>query len=184
MGLYSLIEAAQNKDKQSTVDILSHFHPTIKKLSNGLYYEEAETDLIIVFLELIKSMNIKRFSNADEKQIASFIHKYLKNKSLNLFRDNKTRYKPCIEANYDLLEDKSIPNICNSLFISLLLDSLIPLQREVIVYKFVYGFSDKEIAKQLKVSRQAINRIKNRALNNLRIILTKDGGEQFGRKDN
>ncbi|TCO70417.1 RNA polymerase sigma factor (sigma-70 family) [Marinisporobacter balticus] len=184
MELYALIEAAQKENKESTANIFSHFHPTIKKLSKGLHYEEAETDMIILFLELIKNINIENFYDADDKQIASFIHKYLRNRSLDLFRKYELRHTPWIEMNYDILSDENTPDIESTVFISMLLNALIPLQRQVILRKFIYGFSDAEIAKQLGVSRQAINRIKNRALDNLKKILIKDGGEIVGRKDN
>jgi len=184
MALYALLEGAQREDNQSTVDILSHFHPTIKKLSHSLHYEEAETDIIISFLELINSIDLKKFRKADDRQIASYIHKYLKNRSLNLFRRYRAKYEPYTEINYDILTDQNAPDIESKVFISMLLSSLVPLQREVVIRKFIYGFSDSEIAKQLGVSRQAINRAKNRALENLRKILTEDGGEIIGRKDN
>ena len=184
MRLYSLLEGAQKKDKQSTADILSHFYPTIKKLGNGLHYEEAETDVIIVFLELINSMDIEKFYKADDEQISSYIHKHLRNRSFNLFRRYKAKYTPYTQINYDILSDPNTPDLDNKLLISMLLKSLVPLQREVIIRKYIYGFSDSETAKQLGVTRQAINKAKNRALNNLRKILTSDGGEEIGRTDN
>ncbi|WP_165916429.1 RNA polymerase sigma factor sigma-70 region 4 domain-containing protein [Marinisporobacter balticus] len=53
---------------------------------------------------------------------------------------------PWVEMNDDLLSDENIPDIESTVFISMLLDALIPLQREVILRKFIYGFSDAEIA--------------------------------------
>ncbi|KAA8666397.1 sigma factor-like helix-turn-helix DNA-binding protein [Clostridium sp. HV4-5-A1G] len=40
--------------------------------------------------------------------------------------------------------------------------------KKVIIKKFFYGFTDTEIGKQLSISRQAVNRLKNRALERLR----------------
>lgn len=42
---------------------------------------------------------------------------------------------------------------------------------EIIKKKFIEGFSDKEIGLLLGVSKQAVNRAKNRGLNNLRKTL-------------
>ena len=41
-------------------------------------------------------------------------------------------------------------------------------ERQVIEYKFLVGKSDSEIGEMLNISRQAINKTKNRALNKLK----------------
>lgn len=89
-----------------------------------------------------------------------------------------------VSINYDLLCNDSYVDFDRNIFISELLDSLPINQRKVIILKYIYEFSDTDIAKQLGVSRQAINSTKNRALKNLRNIAYADGGEVVGRKNN
>ncbi|MCT4508248.1 MAG: hypothetical protein N4A48_05705 [Tepidibacter sp.] len=49
---------------------------------------------------------------------------------------------------------------------------------------FIHGFSEKDIAERLGISRQAVNRTKNRALNNLRKKYIEDREHLTGRKNN
>ena len=60
MELYDLLVRAKNHDEDATYEIISDFKPTLKKLSNSLYYEEAETDLTIELLNFIRKGDIKK----------------------------------------------------------------------------------------------------------------------------
>ncbi len=44
-------------------------------------------------------------------------------------------------------------------------------QKSVLIYKYVYGYSDCEIACALGITRQAVNGLKNRALTVLKELL-------------
>lgn len=89
MELYSFISAAQMGDRKSILDLYLNFYPTIKKLSNTIAYEEAETDLTISFLELIKSIKTECFWGKNNKQIAKYINVFLKNKSVGIFFEKR-----------------------------------------------------------------------------------------------
>lgn len=184
MNLYQAISASQLGDKKATSDLYLDFSDTIKKLSRNIDYEESETDLIISFLELIKEMDIDSFRNKDNRQLAKFIHIHLKNRAVDIFRKYVVKKKMTVSINYDLLCNDSYVDFDRNIFISELLDGLPINQRKVIILKYIYEFSDTDIAKQLGVSRQAINSTKNRALKNLRNIAYADGGEVVGRKNN
>lgn len=177
MKLYYLLTKAQSGDKDAILNILIKFRPTIKSFSRKLKYEEAETDLVIVLLETIRSINLDKFEPENEGALINFIHKVMKNKSVNLFKKNTLRTIIPVE-----LDVTTIPDNCNfdsQIFIAKLLNSLPTLQKEIIKKKFIYDYSDKEIAQLYGISRQAVNRTKNRALNNLRNILLKDGGKDL-----
>lgn len=184
MDLYDLIMASKSGDRKATSDLYLNFSSTIKKLSKNINYEEAETDLIISFLELIKEINVDIFRDKSDKQLAKFIHTYLKNKAVDIFRKYVMRKKIVVGINYDLVCDNSYVNFDNNIFISNLLKNLPEKQRKVIILKYIYGFSNIEIGKLLKVSRQAINNTKNRALKNLKSIVNADKGKVVGRKNN
>ncbi|OCL28596.1 hypothetical protein U472_00580 [Orenia metallireducens] len=57
--MINLIKQAKKGDKNSLIELLNRFKPLIKKYSNELKYEEAETDLIISFITIIKTFKIK-----------------------------------------------------------------------------------------------------------------------------
>jgi RNA polymerase sigma factor (sigma-70 family) len=177
MKLYYLLIKAQEGDKDALLNILIKFNPIIKSYSRKLNYAEAETDLIIVLLETIISINLNNFEPENEGALVNYIHKVMKNKSVNLFKKNILRTVKPVE--FDVT---TIPDSCNfdsQIFISRLLDSLPILQKEIIEKKFIYEYSDKEIAQLHGVSRQAVNRTKNRALNNLRNYLLNEGGQNI-----
>ena len=180
MSLYAnLLEGVQMRDEQSVTDLLLQFEPAIKNLSSTLHYEEAKTDLIIVFLELVNGIDIQRFRAANNKQIASYIHKHLKNRALNLLRKHKATCKLYakldVELDLDRLVEPNTPDMESRIFISELFKSLAPRQREALVRKVVYGFFDNEIAEQLGgITKRAANRLIIRALRNLRKKLTED----------
>jgi RNA polymerase sigma factor (sigma-70 family) len=183
MDLYALLCNSQKGDEEATKELFLDFYPAIKNLSKKISYEEAETDLTISFLEFIKRIDIGKFFYKDKKEIAKFINVFLKNKSVDLFRKHVLRQEELVEINYDLLKDPSNGDFISNIFVSELIEKLPLRQRQVIVKKFIFEFSDIEIANQLQISRQAVNSIKRRALNRLKKILADEGGECGGRKD-
>jgi len=184
MELYDLLERAKNNDKDASYEIIKDFGGTLKKLSNSLHYEEAETDLIIELLKLIQSIDIRKFRDSSHKQIAKYIHMHLKKRALNLLRNKEKRIGDFVEIDYDILADTNTADIESTVLTSILIESLVKQQQDVIIMKFIHGFSEKDIAKILGISRQAVNRTKNRALENLRKLLIEDGGEVIGGKNN
>ena len=46
------------------------------------------------------------------------------------------------------------------------------LQRDVILLRYYKDYSDREISEKLKISRQAVNRAKNRGLKRLKELIT------------
>ncbi|WP_353093995.1 sigma-70 family RNA polymerase sigma factor [Tissierella praeacuta] len=138
-----------------TYENIKDFSATLKKLSNSLYYEEAETDLIIELLKLIKNMDIRKFRDSNHKQIAKYIHIHLRKRTLNLLRNRKKELSDFMEINHDILADTSETNIESTVLISILIKSLIKKQQDIIIMKFIHGLSEKDIAKILGISRHS-----------------------------
>ena len=55
-----------------------------------------------------------------------------------------------------------------------MLGTLSKKQRDVIIYKYFMNFTDVEIAEVMGISRQAVNRIKNRGLETLRFLCSEE----------
>lgn len=180
MELYDLLVRAKKNDKDAMYEIIEDFSLTLKKLSKGLHYEEAETDLIIELIELIQNINLEKFLNSNNKQIAKYIH--LRKRSINLFKKHKKPFDTSLEINHEILQDDSLEYVENTVVTSMIIESLVKKQKDIITMEFVHGYSEKDISKILGISRQAVNRTKNRALNNLRKIVIKNGGDSVGRK--
>lgn len=173
-SLFSLIEKSKNKDKQAILNFIIKFNPLIKKYSNKLNYDGAESDLIIKSIELINKIPIYSNKNMrEDKYIISYVNTAIKNKYIELNKINKEILKREIEINLDIVGTVFEDHIENKLLIQQALTKLTYLQKKVIIKKFITYKTDTEIAQELNISRQAVNRIKNRALNNLRKYLTK-----------
>ncbi|WP_459195703.1 RNA polymerase sigma factor [Wukongibacter baidiensis] len=185
MDLYNLLTDAQRGDHDSLVYLFKHFYPTIKNHARRLGYTESETDLIIIFLEAVDAIDTQRFLNAvnRDKQIAGFIHRILKNKTVNLFKKNVERYKPPVSLDYELLQDQRAHNFANDVCLNMLIEALPPMQREIIKRKFFDGFTEKQIAKSLGVTKLTVSRNKNKGLNNLRNSFLEFGeGRKWNKK--
>jgi RNA polymerase sigma factor (sigma-70 family) len=171
MDLYDALNRARKDDQDAVCEIIKDFSNTLKKISNGLHYEEANTDMIIELLKIIKSIDIKKFKDSSNKQIAKYIHIHLKKRSLNLLKAKENKIFDYLEINYDILADNTMSDIESMVCISMLIELLAKQQKNIIIMEFIHGYSEKQIAEMLGISRQAVNRTKNRALNNLRRII-------------
>ncbi|WP_165000454.1 RNA polymerase sigma factor [Anaerophilus nitritogenes] len=167
MELYEMLQQAHIGDEEATISIYLKFNLLIKKLSRDLNYEEAETDLIIALLEMIQDIKLDKLHMQNDGAIVNYIYRFLKNRSVNLFKKNILQKPKYASLEVDITDDVG-DDLDNMIFISTLMDSLPSLQREVIKRKFIQEFSDQEISSLLGISRQAVNRAKNRGLHNLR----------------
>lgn len=73
------------------------------------------------------------------------------------------------ELDFNEIQDTStIIGLDSELLLYDMFKNLTKKERQVIEYKFLVGKSDSEIGEMLNISRQAINKTKNRALNKLK----------------
>jgi RNA polymerase sigma factor (sigma-70 family) len=177
--LYELFMMGKEGDEKAKLELYKKFLPRIKKFGRKLFYEEAETDLTIFLLEFINNVNLEKFQNREDEEIDSYIYKVFKNKYINILRQviNKNIETTIFETNficydcYEKLEEK---------YIFELMQNLNVIQKKIIIGKYVYDYSDIELAALLKVSRQTIYKNKKTAL----IILKdeiKKGDNDYGR---
>ncbi|NMS91827.1 sigma-70 family RNA polymerase sigma factor [Clostridioides difficile] len=172
-SFYELIVLSRSNSVDNLQELLFMFKPLIKKLSRLLHYEEGETDLIIFFIELVKNINLKNFTKKSDAAIVKYIHKSLLNKTFELSRRySKTKFK-FVEFDENMLNMKNnYQNRCvfeeDICFCEYVLKELSGIQRKVIFYKYLKGYSDKDISVKLKISRQAVNKAKNRAFKKIK----------------
>lgn len=167
--LYDMIIKSQNGDKKSLMEIIKKFNPIIKKYSRKLSYDGADSDLIISLIETIFFLPILNNSNLKKDEyIVGYISTSVKNKYINLAKKNTKISINETELNLDFITNKMIFSAEDNIFIKDLLDRLTKLQKKVIILKFFNGYTDNEIACNLHISRQSVNRTKNRALKKLR----------------
>lgn len=169
--LYNLIELSQSGDRDALLEVVNRFKPLIFKLSRKLNYEESETDLIILFIQMVQSMKLNKFANVSEGALVNYLFIFFKNKSVDLFRKFVLKKTDELELNLDILQYNT--DMDTKLFVDELLNlpTLTTHQKLILKKSYIAECSDSEIAKTLNISRQAVNRTKNRAIQTIRKYL-------------
>lgn len=167
-SLYKLIKMSQFGDSDSLLKVINRFDPLIKKFARKLDYEEAETDLVISFIQIIKIVNLSKFSKRLEGALVKYICNSLTNRCVDLFRKYVFNKNKELELNLDIIQSEI--DIDSKMFIDDLLNLsiLTSQQRLILKQSYISEYSDAEIAEMLNISRQAINKTKNRGLQAIR----------------
>lgn len=154
--------------EDAKVDIYLKFLPKIKKLSYKLNYEEAETDLIIYLLDLINHTEYKKIKDRTDGELINYILVSITNKYKNILRDkiNNKVDITYVDITVTQIEDKHDNSDMYNFYT--LIDDLSEVQKEIIIGKFLYGYSLTDLSKIIGKSRQTINNYYKKALNLLR----------------
>lgn len=170
--LCDLILKAKSGDRNAMLEIIERFTPIIKKYSYKLNYEDTEQDLILNLIQAVYKMPLLNLDAQAVSYISNSIrHCYI----INLRKHILSReHEVCFEHDFTNSADGSA-YINNEIHIDLqqALDKLSAVQREIIIAKFIFSKSDKEITAELKISRQTVYKNKIKALDILRQELSK-----------
>lgn len=166
--LFNILEKAKNGDKESVIYFIGKFKPTIKKFSCQLRYEEAETDLTISLIEILKRINLSKFQNKNDGSIINYIYNSLKNKKTKLFKKHVLNVIDKVHMDVDIFEDSKTLEIENKLIIENLLNTLTDHQKMILTDIYLKGHTAVEVANKLTISRQAVNSTKKKALRKLK----------------
>ncbi len=170
MDLYSVYKSAQMGNKKSVLMLYQKFQPKIKKCSRKLNYETAETDIVIRFLEFIKHTDFESLKSKCDGAVVNYTNKFFDNTYINLL-NSRSHSMQFIYLNDENSFIKNIPyyddqsNLETDYFLY-----LTELQRKIIAYRYIYGYSIQEIAQKLNISRQAVNKTKNRGIKIIKSI--------------
>lgn len=162
-----IITEYQNGNSYLILNLLDKFKFLLKKISNKLDYECAETDLVIYFIELIKSIDTSKILNKSDGALIKYINTSLNRKSISLYNTNKKFNTETIEYNDDI---KSITSYLdtNELELYSSLNCLSDIQKKIIIDKYINNLTDIEIACTLGISRQSVYYNKVKALDKLK----------------
>lgn len=165
--LYELLKEAQEGQERSTLALLERFEPLMKKYAKMLGYEDAMQDLTLAFLNVIINMTLKE-KYCSDGQIINYFSKAIYHEYIRLA---KAFYRHESEIAFDEnikteVEEKIVETDFHDGMD--VLNVLTERQKQVVYLLYFCDFSAKEIAAILGVSRQAINKTKNNALEILR----------------
>lgn len=164
--LLKLIENFRLGEMEAFTAIYNSFKDLIRFYSNKIGDEDSSQELNVFLLELLYSLDTDRFIPDCSDSIHRYIAVCLRNKYIALSKENQSYIEKL-----NLLDENKIfctNTAYSDCFVKESLNFLPVKQRTVILYRYVYGYSDNEIAQTLNISRQAVAKLRNRALNALR----------------
>ena len=168
--LKPLIISFRRGDMSSFAIIYEQFKKLIFYYGKKLEDEDTVQELNIFLLELLYDIDISMFPCNNQDGIQRYIAVALKNEFLKICKQNSKYHKLCCK---DYIREFSECCSYDDLFIKEALANLSEKQRLIIIYKYIYDYSDIEISDELNISRQAVNRLKNRALRELKTYYSK-----------
>ena len=174
--LRKLLDRAREHDEAAMVELIERFYPLFKKYALKLEYEDAYEDLILWFIELIKS---DRLTTLQEEVIVSYIHVSVNNyykKKIGKVIESKREIvlSNLSEEHIYYLEARTAKEDDKDLFWELnVTEVLNESEHQILHLVFNHGYSTAEIARMSGKSRQAVNQQKQRALEKIRKMMNK-----------
>lgn len=165
--LKKMIIGFREGDMKAFAVIYDRFKGIINYYSRKIGDEDSYQELMIFLVETLYSIDLSRFPTDKNDNLNRYIAVSLRNKYIAISKKNQKDENMLLS----LYENDSFYS-CNEdeIFIKDMLGSLSHKQRKIIIYRYIYGYSDAEISDILGISRQAVNRLKNRGLEALRNI--------------
>lgn len=168
-GIKETFMKACRGSNDDLLNFLNQFSSAIKKRARDLNYEEAETDLIIFLIEFIGKQDPLKVDMYTEPQIVTYIIRSLDNKKVDILRHLKTLppelKNDIIWETVGLTYEDDFTENC---FLEGLFSILTKRQKQVIIMKYYFDYTDVMIANKLKITRQAVNGLKRAALTKLK----------------
>ncbi|KYH30501.1 bacteriocin UviA [Clostridium tepidiprofundi DSM 19306] len=181
MNLYKTIENCQRGDEKSTNMLIARFSDLIDNLSrkiNFQNYEDSKYYIITEFIASVKTLELSNYKNYDEKSLANCLAKILIRKQADYYKKSKKREKeyPVDSEIYSKLyscTDDTLEHIVDKVYIRELMDDYLTENQKYILFQKYYKDKRTElIAKELGISRQAVNRSARAGIKKLRKHIT------------
>lgn len=169
--LIDLIKNYRAGDTTTFEEIYESFKKLILFYAHRLKYDDSTQDLILFFIELLYSVDLSIFEPDESEGLKHYIAVAIRNHYIFLSKSyQKTlALRNCLYENCSFHIESVEERMC-------MIDALKCLserQRTVIIYKYIYNYSDIEIAQKLNISRQAVNQLKLRSIEILKRFYTK-----------
>ena len=163
----------RNGEMEAFPVIYCEFEESILFYSKQSDSEDVRQELTLFLIELLYKLNPDSFSTDESDTLCRYISVALKHKYITLIKNKKIRKKHNLSFGEVTVSDGRCFE--EEIDTYLMLHSLSKKQRKVIIYKYFLNFTDIEIAEMMGISRQAVNRIKNRGLEMLRFLYLEEG---------
>jgi len=166
--MLDLIKKFRNEDNTVFFEIYNEFEKIISVYSARLGGEDTVQELTVFLIELLCEIDLQKFEADSSNGLCGYIAVSIKNKYIELSKKRQQESK--IHISYDKIDNFLLFATDEYFGISEPLKYLSPRQQLIITYKYIYNYTDCEISSVLGISRQAVNRLKNRAIKILKEI--------------
>lgn len=166
----SIILKYQSHTSTDIERIYIQFSRLIYYYSNKIGDEDSAQELTLFLLELLKSIDTSMFESNDTDELQRYISVCIRNKYIALAVERRKHEASAAELDESIGSEQ----ISHDDRIAILngLSTMHSKQRTVIILRYYYGYSDAEIAKHLKISRQAVGKLRNKGLLHLKCIFS------------
>lgn len=162
LELIPLIEEYKQGIWKNFDSLYGVFERLIQYYSRRLDLDDSQQELTVFFIELLYRIPLDKFEKNDSVNIQKYLAASIRNKYIALSKAQQIHKEMTAEL-IDNIPSSSYSLENNAILVAGL-GRLTPKQNKIIIYKYIYGYSDCEISAQLHISRQAVNRLKIRGL--------------------
>ena len=155
------IKKFRNSEKDAFDCIYLEFKGLIELYVRRLGGDDYRQELLLFLIELLHNIDINKFAADNSDGLNRYISVALRNKYIALSKEKQQMILKQIS-----LEEAEpfLPfSTDNYSDIGTALQQLTQKQKIIIIYKYIFNYSDCEIAELLNITSQAVNRLKNRA---------------------
>ena len=178
--LRKMILLGKQGDKFALEKLIEIFNPSINsniklidsyKSLNKYDLEDNKQEIILALINAVKVMPLEKDSFKNDGKITNYINTAIQNKRLEFSKkfskNDKVDYKSDLSCMENLFDYESFEK---EIIVKDLFDRLNKTEKFIMKKRFLNGKSDVEIGEMLDISRQAVNKTKNRALKKLKIF--------------
>lgn len=164
--LLTLLERFKKQDMTVFPVIFGEFEKLIGFYSSKLEREDSYQELTVFFLELLYKTDITRFEKDTSDTFTRYIAVCLRNQYIALSK-LFVKDSGLLCSLFEEERDRS-PDFAERYILGDALGVLPPKERQVILYRYIYGYSNGEIARHLGVTRQTVCNRKRQGVEKLR----------------
>ncbi|MBE6804969.1 MAG: sigma-70 family RNA polymerase sigma factor [Ruminococcaceae bacterium] len=166
-----LIEEYQNHKTENFNLIYNEFYKLLLLYGSRIGDSDATQELSVFLVELLFKIDISKFKKDDSEDIKKYIAVCLRNEYYAILKRKHSRLNLYCELNCDIPEAED--DIESELFIRQCLQQVNDTQRKILILRYLCDFSDSQIAEKLHISRQAVNKARNKGLETLKNFLSR-----------
>ncbi len=157
-----LIEEYQNHETKNFNLIYNEFYKLLLLYGSRVGDSDSTQELSVFLVELLFEINISKFESDESEDIKKYIAVCLRNEYYAMLKRKHNRLSLYCELNCDIPEPEH--DVESNLFVRQCLGMVNESQREILILRYFCDYSDSQIAEKLHISRQAVNKARNKAI--------------------